>query len=46
VRTSRAMVTRAVGNKEGGGDGGNMVRNNDDGLIPVIVQQAVLFGLR
>ena len=45
VRTSRAMVTRAVGNKEGGGDGGNMVRNNDDGLIPVIVQQAVLFGL-
>ena len=43
VRTSRAMVTRVVGNKEGGGDGGNMVRNNDNGLVPVIVQQVVLY---
>jgi hypothetical protein len=36
------MVTRVVGDKEGGGNGGNMVRNNKDGLIPVVVQQAVL----
>ena len=32
-----------VGDKEGGGDGGNMARNNDDGLVPVVVQQAVLY---
>ncbi len=32
-----------VGNEEGGGDGGNMARNNDDGLVPVVVQQAVLY---
>ena len=37
------MVTRVVGDKEGGGNGGNMARNNDDGLIPVVVQQAVLY---
>ena len=42
VRAARVMVTRVVGDKEGGGDGGNMVRNNEDGLVPVIVQQAVL----
>jgi hypothetical protein len=32
-----------VGDEEGGGDGGNMVRNNDNGLVPVVVQQAVLY---
>ena len=32
-----------VGDKEGGGDVGNMARNNDDGLVPVVVQQAVLY---
>ena len=35
ARAARAMVTRVVvvGDKEGDGDGGNMARNNDDGLI-------------
>jgi hypothetical protein len=42
ARAARVMVTRVVGDKEGGGNGGNMVRNNKDGLIPVVVQQAVL----
>ena len=28
---------------EGGGDRGNKLRNNDDGLVPVVVQQAVLY---
>ena len=37
------MVTRVVGDEEGGGDRGNMARNNDDGLVPVVVQQAVLY---
>ena len=32
ARTTRAMVTRVVGDKEGDGDGGNMARNNADGL--------------
>ena len=36
------MVTRMVGDEEGCGDGGNMARNNDNGLLPVVVQQAVL----
>ena len=31
-RVARAMVTRVVGDEEGDGDGGNMARNNDDGL--------------
>jgi hypothetical protein len=43
ARVARAMVTRVVGDEEGDGDGGNMVRNNGDGLVPVIVQQAVLY---
>ncbi len=42
VRVARAVVTRMVGDKEGDGDGGHMVRNNDDGLIPLVMQQAVL----
>ena len=42
VRVARAMGTRVVGNKEGGGNGGNMARNND-GLVPVVVQQAILY---
>ena len=37
------MVTRVVGDEEGNGDGGNMARNNDDGLVPVVVQQPVLY---
>ena len=37
------MVTRVVGDEEGSGDGGNMAKNNDDGLVPVVVQQAVLY---
>jgi hypothetical protein len=41
VRAARVMVTRVVGDKEGGGEGGNMARINDDGLVPVVVQQAV-----
>jgi hypothetical protein len=43
ARAARAMVTRLVGNEEGGGNGGNMARNKDDGLVPVVVQQAVLY---
>jgi len=43
ARAARAMVTRVVGHEEGGGDGGNMVRNKDDGLAPVVVQQAILY---
>jgi hypothetical protein len=43
ARAARAMVTWVVGDEEGGGDGGNMVRNKDDGLVPVVVQQAVLY---
>ena len=42
VRAARVMLMRVVGDEEGGGDGGNMSRNNDYGLIPVVVQQAVL----
>ena len=41
VRAARVMVTRVVGDKEGGGDGGSMTRNNEDGLVPILVQQAV-----
>ena len=43
VRAARTMVTRVVGNKEGGGNRGNMVSNKDDGLIPIDVQQALLY---
>jgi hypothetical protein len=43
ARAARAMVTRVVGDEEGGGDGGNMERNKDDGLVPVVVQQAILY---
>ncbi len=43
ARAARVMVTRVVGDKEGGGNGGNMVRNNEDGLVPVVVQQAILY---
>ncbi len=32
ARAPRAMVTSVVGYEEGNGDGGKMVRNNDDGL--------------
>jgi len=42
VRAARVMVTRVVGDEEGGGDGGNMTRNNDDGLVPITMQQAIL----
>ena len=42
ARAARAMGTRVVGNKEGGSDGGNMARKND-GLVPVVVQQAILY---
>jgi hypothetical protein len=42
MRAARVMVTRVVGDEEGGGDRGNMGRNNDDGLVPVVKQQAVL----
>jgi hypothetical protein len=31
ARAARAMVTRVVGNEEGGGKGGTMARNKDDG---------------
>jgi hypothetical protein len=31
-RVARGMMTRVVCDKEGDGDGGNMVRNNDNGL--------------
>ena len=37
------MVTRVVGDEEGDGDGGNMARNNNDGLTPVVIQQPVLY---
>ena len=40
---ARAMVTRVVGDEEGDGDGGNMARNINDGLVPVVVQQPVLY---
>ncbi len=40
---ARAMVTRVVGDEEGDGDGGNMARNIDDGLVPVVVQQPILY---
>ena len=43
VRAARVMVTRVVSDEEGDGDGGNMSRNNEDGLVPVVVQQAVLY---
>ncbi len=42
AKVVRAMVTMVVGNEEGG-DGGNMVRNNNDGLVPVVVHQPVLY---
>ena len=42
ARAARAMGTRVVGDKEGGSDGGNMARNNN-GLVPVVVQQAILY---
>ncbi len=42
ARAARAMGTRVVGDKEGGDAGGNMARNND-GLVPVVVQQAILY---
>ena len=35
VRAARTMVTRVVGNKEGGGNGGNMASYKDDGLVPI-----------
>jgi hypothetical protein len=41
ARATRVIVMRVVGDKEGGGDGGSMARNNDDGLVPIVVQQAV-----
>ena len=37
ARAARAMVTRVVGDEEGDSDGGNMVRNNYEGLIPIVV---------
>ena len=43
ARAARAMVTRVVGHEEGDGDGGNMARENDDGLVPVVVQQTILY---
>jgi hypothetical protein len=43
ARVARAMGTRVVGDEEGDGDGGNMARNNDDGLVPIVVQQPVLY---
>ena len=43
AKAARTMVTRVVGNEEGGGDGGNTARTNNDGLIPVVVQQDVLY---
>ena len=42
ARAARAMGTRVVGDKEGGGNGGYMAINND-GLVPVVVQQAILY---
>ncbi len=44
ARAARAMVTRVgVGDEESNGDVGNMARNNDDSLVPVFVQQPVLY---
>ena len=43
VRAARTMVTRVVGNKEGGGNGGNMASNKEDGLVPIDVQQTLLY---
>ena len=37
VRAARAMLMMVVGNTEGDGDGGNMVRNNNDSLVPIVV---------
>jgi len=37
------MVTRVVGDEESDGDGGNMARNNEDGLVAVVVQQPILY---
>ena len=37
------MVTRVVGDQKVDGDGGNMARNNVDGLVPIVVQQPVLY---
>ena len=37
ARGARVMVTRVVGNQEE-----NMARNNNDGLVPVVVQQVIL----
>ena len=38
VRVARTIVTRVVGDEEGGGDGVNMARKNDNGLVPIVVQ--------
>jgi hypothetical protein len=43
VRVARAMVTRVVVDKEGDGDRGNMVRNNNNSLVPIVVQQPILY---
>ena len=43
ARAARAMVTRVVGDEEGSGDRENMARNNDNGLVPIVMQQAVLY---
>jgi hypothetical protein len=37
------MVTRVVVDKEGDGDRGNMVRNNNNSLVPIVVQQPILY---
>jgi len=44
-RVARAMatVTRVVGDKEGDSDGGNMVRKNNNSLVPVVMLQAILY---
>ena len=38
VRVARTIVTRVVGDEEGGGDRVNMARKNDNGLVPIVVQ--------
>ena len=43
VRAARVMVTRVVVDEEGNGDRGNMARENDDGLVTVVVQQPILY---
>ena len=43
AREARVMVMRVVGDEEGDGDVGNMARNNDDSLVPIVVQQPVLY---